>query len=162
MCTHIFNKGSGACTNFDLYAAKCPHLWNELLLIMLSMTFSSLETHETGMSTLNKNISVALSDKMNCRVSVYDQNVLISVFSWFVQHLWNMPEGYTYSEVLNKHTVSTINFGLSFHPVWSLFRTVLQLILLIQTWLFLQTLVYYLSWNVLTGNNWSFLKTIQF
>ena len=65
-----------------------------------------------------------------------------------------------YSEVLNKHTVSTINFGLSFHPVWSLFRTVLQLILLIQAWLFLQTLVYCLSWNVLTGNNWSFLKTI--
>ena len=32
--------------------------------------------------------------------------------------------------------MSTINFGLSFHPVWSLFRTVLQLILLIQTSLF--------------------------
>ena len=42
-----------------------------------------------------------------------------------------------YSEVPNKHTAPTINFGLSFHSVWSLFRTVLQLILPIQTCLFL-------------------------
>ena len=34
--------------------------------------------------------------------------------------------------VANKHIVSTIKFG-SLHPVWNLFRTVLQLILLIQT-----------------------------
>ena len=91
--THIQQGQWCLYTNFDLYAAKCPHLWNELLLIMLSMFFFSLETHESGMSTWNKNISVALSHNMNCRVSVYDQNVLISVFSWFGQHLWNMPRG---------------------------------------------------------------------
>ena len=67
-----------------------------------------------------------------------------------------------YSEVPNKHPVSTINFGLSFHPVWKLFRTVLQLILLIQTCLLLETLLYCLTRNVLAWNNWGFLKTIQF
>ena len=40
---------------------------------------------------------------------------------------------YEYSEVSNKYTVSTINFSVSFRPVWSSFQTVLQLILLIQT-----------------------------
>ena len=58
-------------------------------------------------------------------------------------------------------------------PVWNLctslwpssphlFQIVLQLILLIYACLFLKTLVYCLSRNVLTGRNIDFLKTIQF